>query len=58
MLIVKYMNYDCCEFYEFLQKHTGILQKIASKEKYDFKNTQSNVEKSPGAMSIDTDPEY
>lgn len=45
------------KFYEFIQKQPGLLQKIVSQEKYDFKNTQVNVEKSPGAMSIDTIPE-
>ena len=49
------MDYDSCKFYEFLQKHPGLSQKIASQEKYDFKNTQANVEKIPGAMSIDTE---
>lgn len=57
MLMVKNIDYDCCEFYEFLQKQPGLLKKIASQEKYDFKNTQANVEKSPGAMSVDTIPE-
>lgn len=57
MLIVKNnMEYDCCEFYEFLKKQPGLLQKISSQEKYIFKAPQQTVDKSPGAMSIDASP--
>lgn len=58
MLIVKInMDYDCCEFFEFLKKQPGLLQNISTQEKYEFKIPKQIADKSPGAMSIDTNPE-
>lgn len=58
ILIVKNnMENDCAEFYEFLKKKPDLFQKISCQETYEFKKPKENVDKSPGAMSIDTLPE-
>lgn len=58
ILYVKYnLEYTCIEFYAFLNTQTELLRKIASQEKYVFKQTSSTGSSvaSPSAMSIDLD---
>ena len=54
MFVKNYMEYTCTEFYRYIKTRPDILRKIASQEKYDFKNPkQKTNETSPGAMSVD-----
>lgn len=47
------LDYECCEFYNFLRNQQALLRKIASQEKYDFKQPNPVDAASPGAMSVD-----
>lgn len=46
------LDYDCIEFHKFLKTQPELLKQISSMEKYDFE-VPENVQKNPGAMSID-----
>lgn len=69
ILFVKYnIEYSCIEFFEFLKSQPQLLRKIASQDKYSFKqqqqpratinststSTASTANNSPGAMSVDS----
>lgn len=47
------LEYDCIGFYNFLRTQPTLLRKIASQEKYDFKQLELVDKPSPGAMSVD-----
>lgn len=50
------MEYSCLEFYKFLKTQPELLKKIASQEKYDFKqrsNVHYEARASTSAMSIE-----
>lgn len=51
------MDYNCCEFFEFVKQQPALLQKISAQEKYEHKQPIQVAVTSPGAMSIDTIPE-
>lgn len=38
------LDYTCEEFYDILNKNTGLLKQIASQEKYDFKKKDNEHE--------------
>lgn len=53
LLVKNNLEYDCINFYNFLKTQPELLRKIASQDKYDFKQPKSDDASSPGAMSVD-----